>query len=131
MKFPTYSLLVVFATTASAFASVSISSPSNGEHVSSPFTLSATSTSCSSQTVGIMGYSIDNGDTTQINNTSFDAQVSAPAGTHTVHVKSWGDQGAACVTDVAIDVTDVTDDVAASSSVVPDNAVSVLSLIHI
>jgi hypothetical protein len=128
MKFPTYSLLFVLVTTASAFASVSISSPSNGEHVSSPFTLSATSTSCSSQTVGTMGYSIDNGDTTQIHNTSFDEQVSATAGTHTVHVKSWGDQGAVCVTDVAIDVTDVTDDVAASSSVVPDNAVSVSSI---
>ena len=128
MKFPTYSLLVVFVTTASAFASVSISSPSNGEHVSSPFTLSATSTSCSSQTVGTMGYSIDNGDTTQIHNTSFDAQVSAPAGTHTVHVKSWGDQGAACVTDVAIDVTDVTDTPVADTSVVPSDAVSVSSL---
>jgi hypothetical protein len=128
MKSFTYSLLIVFISTASAFASVSISSPSSGEHVISPFTLSATSTSCSSQTVGTMGYSIDSGDTTTISNTSFDEQVSAAVGTHTVHVKSWGDQGAACVTDVAIDVTSVTDNATADISVVPSNAVSVSSL---
>jgi hypothetical protein len=128
MKLTTYPLLVVFVTTASAFASVSISNPSSGEHVSSPFTLSATSTSCDSQTVATMGYSIDNGDTTQIHNTSLDEQVSASAGTHTVHVKSWGDNGAVCVTDVALDVTDVTDNVAADSSVVPSDAVSVSSI---
>jgi hypothetical protein len=75
-----------------------------------------------------MGYSIDDGDTTQIHNTSFDEQVSAKAGTHTVHVKSWGDNGAVCVTDVAIDVTSVTDDVVADSSVVPSDAVSVSSI---
>ena len=100
MKRFTYSLLISVVSTATAFAGVSISSPSSGEHVTSPFTLSATSTSCSSETVGTMGYSIDNGDTTQINNTSFDEQVSASAGTHTVHVKAWGASGAVCVSDV-------------------------------
>ena len=128
MKLSTYSLLFLFVTTASAFASVNISSPSSGEHVASPFTLSATSTSCSSQTVTTMGYSIDNGDTTQIHNTSFDEQVSASAGTHTVHVKSLGDNGAVCVADVAIEVTSVTDNVAADTSVVPSGAVSVSSI---
>lgn len=124
----TYSLLIVFLSTASAFAGVSISSPSSGEHVSSPFTLSATSTNCSSQAVRTMGYSIDSGDTTMIHNTSFDEQVSAAAGTHTVHVKAWGESGAVCVTDVAIDVTNVTDNVAANTATVPSNAVGVSSL---
>jgi hypothetical protein len=128
MKLQTYSLLFLFVATASAFASVSISSPSSGEHVASPFTLSATSTSCSSQTVTSMGYSIDSGDTTYIQNTSFDEQVSATAGTHTVHVKGLGDKGAVCVTDVAIDVTSVTDNVVSDSSVVPSAAASVSSI---
>jgi len=128
MKSLTYSLLIVFISTASAFAGVNISSPSSGEHVTSPFTLSATSTSCSSQTVGTMGYSIGSGDTTMIHNTSFDEQVSAAAGSHTVHVKSWGDKGAVCVTDVAIDVTSVTNNAVADTSVVPSTAVSVSSL---
>ena len=128
MKRFSYSLLIACISTASAFAGVSISSPSSGEHVTSPFTPSATSTSCSSQTVGTMGYSLDNGDTTMVKNTSFDEQVSASAGTHTVHVKAWGDSGAVCVTDVAIDVTSVTDNASSDTAVVPSNAVSVSSL---
>jgi hypothetical protein len=128
MKSFTYSLLIVLISSASAFAAVSISSPSSGEHVISPFTLSATSTSCSSQTVGTMGYSIDNGDTTMIKNTSFDEQVSATVGTHTVHVKAWGSDGEVCVADVAVDVTSATDNAAADSSTVPSDAVSVSSL---
>jgi hypothetical protein len=75
-----------------------------------------------------MGYSLDNGDTTMVKNTSFDEQVSASAGTHTVHVKAWGDSGAVCVTDVAIDVTSVTDNASSDTAVVPSNAVSVSSL---
>jgi hypothetical protein len=128
MKSFTYSLLIALISSASAYAGVSISSPSSGEHVISPFTLSATSTSCSSQTVATMGYSIDTGDTTTINNTSFDEQVSATAGTHTIHVTSWGDSGAVCVTDVAVDVTSVTDNAAADTATVPSDAVSVSSL---
>jgi hypothetical protein len=121
-------LLIASIIAVPAFASVNISSPSSGEHVTSPFTLSATSTSCSSHSVGTMGYSIDNGDTTQIHNTSFDEQVSAAVGTHTVHVKSWGSNGAVCVTDVSIDVTSATDNPATSSSTVPSDAVSVSSI---
>jgi hypothetical protein len=128
MKSLTYSLVITFISTATAFGSVNISSPSSGEHVISPFTLSASSTSCSSQTVGTMGYSIDNGDTTMIHNTSFDEQVSASLGNHTVHVKAWGSDGAVCVTDVAVDVTSATDNAASDSSVVPSNAVSASSL---
>jgi hypothetical protein len=120
--------LLVSIAAAPAFASVSISSPSSGEHVTSPFTLSATSSSCSSQSVGTMGYSIDNGDTTMVKSTSFDEQVGASVGTHTVHVKAWGASGAVCVTDVAIDVTAATDNPAASSSIVPSDAVSVSSI---
>ena len=42
-------LLLISIAAIPAFASVSITSPSSGDHVPSPFTLSATSTSCSSQ----------------------------------------------------------------------------------
>ncbi len=121
-------LLIASIATLPAFASVSISSPSSGEHVSSPFTLSATSSNCSSQSVGTMGYSLDNGDTTMVHNTSFDQQVSASIGTHTVHVKSWGSSGAVCVADVSIDVTSATDNIAANSSIVPSGAVGISSI---
>jgi hypothetical protein len=39
-----------------------------------------------------------------------------------VHVKSWGDKGASCVTDVKVTVSNVTDD--ASTSIVPSGAAS-------
>ena len=89
-----------------AFANPTISSPGSGADVSSPFTLSADSSSCSSQTVTAMGYSLDSSsDTTIVNSTSIDAKVSASSGSHTVHVKAWGDKGAVCVADVTVNVS--------------------------
>lgn len=88
------------------FAGVTVSSPGNGAQVSSPFTLSADATTCSNQNVSAMGYSLDSSsDTTIINGTSIDTSVSSATGSHTLHVKAWGNQGASCVTDVALDVT--------------------------
>ena len=88
-----------------ALASVTVSSPSNGEQVGTPFKLSANASSCSSQTVSAMGYSLDNSsDTTIVNSTSINTNVSSGTGTHTLHVKAWGDKGASCVTDVSITV---------------------------
>jgi len=76
-----------------------------------------------------MGYSIDNGDTTQLHgDTSINAKVSASAGTHTVHVKAWSSTGAVCTAQVSIKVTTVTDDAVANTSIVPANAVSVSNL---
>lgn len=104
-----------------AFAGVSISSPSSGETVSSPFTLYASAPTCSSQTVSTMGYSLDSStDTTLVHSTEVNAQVSSGSGSHTVHVKAWGEQGAVCVTDVAVNVTTTV-----SSSIIPPGAISV------
>lgn len=122
-------ILIFSAFSVSAFAGVSIGSPSNGDHVSSPFNLSATATSCSSQSVQSMGYSIDYGDTTVLHGQmSIDSKVSASIGTHVVHVKAWGNNGAVCVSDVAITVANQSDDAAADDSNVPADAVSVSSL---
>ncbi|MFZ0632171.1 MAG: hypothetical protein WA399_17050 [Acidobacteriaceae bacterium] len=106
-----------------AFANPTISSPGNGATVSSPFTLSADASTCSSQPVSSMGYSFDSSsDTTIISGTSIDTQVSSSSGSHTLHVKSWGDKGASCVTDVTVTVSGVSAsgalDVPAGASVV-------------
>lgn len=86
-----------------ALANVTVYSPANGWEVVSPFNLSATASPCSSQPIAAMGYSLDNSsNTTIVNAASVNAKVSAPTGAHTLHVKSWGNQGASCVTDVAI-----------------------------
>ena len=52
-----------------------------------------------------MGYSLDNStNTTIVYSTTVSAQVAASTGSHVLHVKSWGNHGASCVTDVSIAV---------------------------
>ena len=105
---------------------ITVSSPGNGASLSSPFTLDASASTCSSQSVGSMGYSIDSGATVAVNGTAMNASVSASAGAHTLHVKSWGDDGAGCDADVAITVSGGSG--STPTSVVPSNAVSVSSI---
>ena len=115
------------ALAAPAFASVTVSSPSNGDTVGSPFTLSANSGSCSSQPVSAMGYSLDNNtSTTVVHDTMINAKMSSGTGSHTVHVKAWGNKGAVCVTDVGIHVT--TSSSSTSGPSIPSNAVRVSSI---
>jgi len=92
----------VFATAAST---ITVASPVSNSTVGVPFVLSATANPCSSQLVSAMGYSLDAGNTTVVNAASINTQVTAPTGSHTLHVKSWGNQGAGCVTDVPIMVS--------------------------
>ena len=110
---------------APVFAGVTVNAPTDQADVSSPFKLSALATTCSSQAVTAIGYSLDNSsDTTIVHSTSVDAEVSAGVGAHTLHVKAWGDSGAVCVTDVTVSVTTA----ATSPSLIPPGAVSVSSL---
>ena len=116
--------LILLLSTASGFATVIITSPSSGADVASSFNISANASTCSSQPVVSMGYSFDNStDTTVVNGTYLNAQASAGNGPHTLHVKAWGDQGAGCVTDVAITVSG-----AATASVAPSDAVSISNI---
>lgn len=101
---------------------VSVSSPASGATVTSPFALSATASTCSSQSVTVMGYSLDNAASLSVvNGTSVKAQVTAATGTHALHVRAWGNQGASCDMDVALTV-------ASSAPVIPANAISVSSI---
>src|SRR5580692_9105498 len=107
-----------------AFASVTVNSPINATEVTSPFTVSANSATCSNQNVGYMGYSLDNSsDTTFVKGTSVDASVASPTGTHVLHIKSWGEKGSACVADVSLTVTPPE-----TSNPVPSNAISVSAI---
>jgi hypothetical protein len=105
LKFSLMASSLIVAAAVPALAGVTVNSPYNNETVSSSFPLSAWASSCSSQTVGAMGYSLDNSpDTTIVNGSSVNTTVSSPTGNHTLHVKAWGPHNAACVTDVAINV---------------------------
>lgn len=73
-----------------------------------------------------MGYSLDNStDTTVVDGTSVGESVSAATGTHTLHVKAWGEQGAACSANVTVAVTDAS---SPENSLVPSGATTVSSL---
>lgn len=115
--------LLLLACAAPAFSAVTVTSPETGAQVSSPFALHATAAPCSSQAISAMGYSLDNNtNTTIVYATSVNTTVLASIGAHVLHVKSWGNQGASCVTDVAITV------VAAAVTAAPSNAIAVNSI---
>jgi len=104
---------------APAFANVTVSTPANNAVVASPFVLNAAASPCSSQAIASMGYSLDSSTSTVVVYSSgINANVIASTGTHTLHVKSWGNKGASCVTNVSITV------VAAPAAIVPANALT-------
>lgn len=106
------SLLLPASLALPALANTTVTSPYSGSTVSSPFTLTADASTCSSQTVTAMGYSLDaSSSTTSANGTYLQKSVTAGNGGHTLHVKAWGARGAVCVTDVPLTVSS-----AASSS---------------
>ncbi len=99
------SILFVCSIPALGQISVVVNSPSPGATVGIPFVLIAIASPCSGQPVAAMGYSLNYGATTIVNAASIDALVTASTGSQTLHVKSWGNQGAACDTDVPITVS--------------------------
>jgi hypothetical protein len=109
MRILYFTVALLVSLTASAFASVSpsvvVSSPYAGETVATPFVLDATATPCSGQDIAATGYSLDTGATTIVNAAFINAQIPASVGAHTLHVKSWGNAGAGCDTDVPITVS--------------------------
>jgi hypothetical protein len=119
------------ALASTAFANPTVSSPANGATVTSPFTLLASASSCSSAAISAMGYSLDNSpNNTFVYSDSVNASVTASTGAHTLHVKSWGVGGASCVTDVAITVSGAAAAPSSSEAVSvgsPSNGASVTS----
>lgn len=90
----------------STTSNLAISSPAAGASVSSPFTLTATATTCDSQTVTSIGYVLDSGSTyTTTNGTALSAQVTAAAGAHTVNIVATGSSGATCSASTTVTVT--------------------------
>lgn len=108
---------IVVSSDASSSGGPSVASPGNGSTVTSPFNVSASASSCSGQPVSLIGFSEDNSPyTATVNGTVLNASASSGTGGHTVHVKAWGNGGAVCDTDVAINVTGTAASVPASSS---------------
>jgi hypothetical protein len=75
-----------------------------------------------------MGYSFDSSSsTTVIKSQTIDASIASGSGTHTLHVKAWGDNGSSCVTDVVINVSS-DPGTESSGSIIPSDAVQVSSI---
>jgi hypothetical protein len=105
MKVAILLCLALLARAVPALANVTIYSPGANAKVVSPFWLSAAATPCSSQPVAAMGYSIDDSpNTTVIYNSSLSTTISFATGAHVLHIKSWGNQGASCVTSINVTV---------------------------
>jgi len=98
-------VLSLAAVSVSASA-ITVSAPSSGAQLVSPFTLVANTTTCASKPAVSMGYSIDHGQAIIVG-TSFSALVVASDGPHTLHVKCWGQQ---VHDEVLIDITIVPPD---------------------
>jgi hypothetical protein len=110
----------VFALSVPALAGVTVNSPVNNTDVPSPFTLSASAATCSSQSVASMGYSFDSSANAAVfTGQSINKAVSSSTGTHTLHIKAWGSNGAACVSSVVITVKAGS---ASPESVIPSTA---------
>jgi hypothetical protein len=113
---------LVMTLTVPALAGVTVNNPVSNAGVTSPFPLSATAVTCSSQNVTAMGYSFDSSsDTTVVQGSSVETAVGSAAGVHTLHVKAWGDRGSACVTDVVVNVRSGTS-LTTGDSIIPSNA---------
>lgn len=113
-----------------SFGSVTVKSPTPGQTVTSPFTLSATDSVCEGQPVDSMAYSLDNSSTllALVNGSSLSTQVSTSAGTHALHVKSWGPNYAACDTDLTVNVVTATSAASSATSVIPSSAMVVRNI---
>ena len=108
-----------------AFAGISISSPTAGATVQSPFQLSAISSNCSSQSIASMSYWLDSStEATEVTGAALDTTVVAPTGAHIVHVQATGEGGSTCVGEVAVTVFSPS----SASSLVPSNAASISSI---
>ena len=105
MKVSSPTLLVLVFLAAPAFANVIVSSPDNGETVSSPakFVATANSTTCS-RGVASMGVYIDNQLEYVVNGTSMNTTLTLTPGKHNAVVQEWDYCGGATGTAVPINV---------------------------
>lgn len=111
------------------FGAVSVASPTPGQLVTSPFLLSATDATCEGQPVSTLAYSLD-GDGTLLgltNSQVLNTPVTATVGQHTLHVKSWGPNYAACATDVTANVVTPATAIIPSTATVTNNIQSFLN----
>ncbi len=111
------------ASAATATSAITVTTPANGAQVTSPFTLTASTTTCASKPAVSMGYSLDDGQAI-IEPTSFTASVTASEGAHVLHVKCWGQD---VNSEVSLNITVVAPPVSNITVTTPENGAQVAS----
>jgi hypothetical protein len=89
-------LACVMAPLQALASDITVGSPVNGTHVSSPVLIRALNVGCNGITPTFFGYSIDDDNGIVPGKTPYDIDVTRqalPAGAHTVHFKSWTSNG--------------------------------------
>jgi hypothetical protein len=106
MKKFSYIVAISFAFAAPVFADVVVSSPSNGETVSSPvpFVATATTSTCS-RGVASIGVYVDNQLTYVVNGTSLNTTLPVGPGNHNTVIEEWDYCGGATFTSRTISVS--------------------------
>jgi hypothetical protein len=116
-----------------AFASdITVGSPVNGVQISSPALIRAHNTGCDGVPPTSFGYSIDEAKGIVVGETAYDIDVThqaIPAGTHTIHFKSWTSRGECPTVNTTFKIAATVEPVpaaeaAASSPSIPSNAIS-------
>lgn len=111
----------------SATTDVTVANPLTGASVLSPFPVAATGTLCKGQPITAMGYSLDSSSSTAVlKSQAISGSVSAAPGSHTLHVKAWGNAGASCATGVTVNVLPPPPVITAPS--IPSEAVAVKAI---
>lgn len=84
-----YRIFLALVAASSPALAITVQTPTSGAQLTSPFTVTASTSTCGSKSAVAMGYSIDHGPTTIVP-VSFTTQVTATTGNHILHVKCWG-----------------------------------------
>jgi hypothetical protein len=102
-----------------AFASdITVGSPVNGTQISSPALIRAHNVGCDGLSPTSFGYSIDDASGIVLGETAYDIDVTGqaiPAGTHTVHFKSWTGHGECPTVNTTFKVADTVEPKAAET----------------
>jgi hypothetical protein len=104
VKASVYLIGILFLLWSSAFASVSVSSPSNGATVGSPVHYVASASSGCAQGVASMGVYVDNKLLKVVNGSSLNTNVAVGSGKHNTVVEEWDHCGGATYSSMTITV---------------------------
>ena len=104
MRVSSHALLALVFIAAPAFANVIVTSPENGETVSSPAKFEATATTTCKSGIGSMGVYIDNKLEYVVNGTTLNTTLALTPGKHNAVLQEWDHCGGATKTAVPITV---------------------------